>query len=136
METNEESSILRITNWMRFWDEPRMTKSVVKSDNEFELEKGWRKRHMIWRRVSKSWGEWLKCFTVCVANDLKHSMTETHFDRRKLKTRVFWLLFCSQKSDRKISQYLEMTYWIRFCTLSASVPEFRMTEKILHHIDT
>ena len=40
METNEESSILRITNWMRFRDEPRMTKSVVKSDNEFELEKG------------------------------------------------------------------------------------------------
>jgi len=28
-------------------------------------------------------------------------MTKTNFDRRKSKTRVFWLLFCSQKSDRK-----------------------------------
>jgi len=31
----------------------------------------------------------VKCFTVCVANDLKHSMAETYFDRRKSKTRVF-----------------------------------------------
>ena len=68
------------------------------------IEKGWRKCHMIWRRVSKSWKSWLKCFTVCVANDLKHWMTETNFDRWKSETRVFWLLFCSQKSDRKILQ--------------------------------
>ena len=32
---------------------------------------------------------WLKCFTVCVANDLKHSMAETYFDRRKSKTSLF-----------------------------------------------
>ena len=61
---------------------------------------------MIWRRVSKSWSKWLKCFTVCVANDLKHWMAETYFDRRKSKTRVFWLLFCSQKSDRKYFTFI------------------------------
>ena len=36
---------------------------------------------------------WLKCFTVCVANDLKHSMAETYFDRRKSKTSLFSLVF-------------------------------------------
>ena len=41
---DEESSILRITNWMRFWDKSRMTKSVVKSDNEFEY----------WKRIKKN----------------------------------------------------------------------------------
>ena len=61
---------------------------------------------MIWRRVSKSWREWLKYFTVCVANDLKYWMAETYFDRRKSKTRVFWLLFCSQKSDRKYFMFI------------------------------
>ena len=89
---------------MRFWDKLRMTKSVFLNDNEFEYWKRIIKCHMIWRRVSKSWREWLKYFTVCVANDLKYWMAETYFDRRKSKTRVFWLLFCSQKSDRKISR--------------------------------
>ena len=79
---------------------------------EFIVESGfeyWKriiKCHMIWRRVSKSWSKWLKCFTVCGANDLKYWMTETNFDRRKSKTRVFWLLFCSQKSDRKYFTFI------------------------------
>jgi len=33
-------------------------------------------------------------------------MAETNFDRRKSKTRVFWLLFCSQKSDRKYFTFI------------------------------
>jgi len=62
----------------------------VKSRMYYVFEKGLKKCHMIWRRVSKSWRKWLKCFTICVANDLKHSMAETYFERRKSKTRVFW----------------------------------------------
>ena len=50
---------------------------------------------------------WLKCFTVCVANDLKHSMAETYFDRRKSKTSLFSLVFLTKKSDKRFLEMIE-----------------------------
>ena len=81
------------------------------------IEKGWRKCHMIWRRVSKSCKSWLKCFTVCVANDLKHWMTETNFDRRKSKTSLFSLVFLTKKSDKR---FLDTSKWHIECDSETS----------------
>ena len=82
----------------------RLDVRIVVCKKYYVFEKELKKCHMIWRRVSKSWREWLKYFTVCVANDLKYWMAETYFDRRKSKTRVFWLLFCSL--PRRACEYL------------------------------
>ena len=67
----------------------------TKNNNEFEYWKRIIKMSYDLEASVKKLKPWLKCFTVCVANDLKHSMAETYFGRRKSKTRVFWLLFCS-----------------------------------------